>query len=132
MAWGAKSGEGNAVRGGAGVLSFIGGEVIINGNVKASGDMHLDGTVEGDLACGTLMLGASGRVVGNITADRATIAGTVEGTVGAKDLVIEKTARITGDVSYSAISIETGAKVDGRLSQRGPATGELKLVSAGE
>jgi cytoskeletal protein CcmA (bactofilin family) len=132
MAWGAKSGEGNPVRNGSGVLSFIGGEVTITGNVKAVGDMHLDGTIEGDLTCGSLMLGASGRVVGNIAAERATIAGTVEGTVSAKDLLVEKSARISGDVSYTSISIETGAKVDGRLAQRGAAAGELKLVSAGE
>jgi cytoskeletal protein CcmA (bactofilin family) len=132
MAWGAKSGEGSSARSGSSTMSFIGGEVTITGNVKASGDMHVDGVIEGDLTCGSLMLGASGRVVGNISAERATIAGAVEGTVSAKELMIEKSARISGDVAYAAISIETGAKVDGRLAQRGAATGELKLVAAGE
>lgn len=133
MAWGAKSGDSTAsVRSGNSALSFIGGEVTITGNIKAGGDMHIDGAVEGDLACATLMLGASGRVTGNIVADRATIAGSVDGTVSAKELTVEKTARISGDVSYANIAIENGARVDGRLAQRGAAGGDLKLVAAGE
>ena len=96
-----------------------------------SGDIHLDGDVQGDIACGSLTLGAQGCVKGNVSAQRATIAGAVEGTVVATELVIEKTARIQGDVAYESISIETGARVDGRLSQKGPPAGELKLVSAG-
>ncbi len=131
MAWGAKTGDAAAARG-SGVLSFLGGEVSITGNVKASGDMHVDGTIAGDNACGSLKLGANGRVKGNIIAEKATVAGTVEGTVTARDLIVEKSARITGDVSYASISIETGAKVEGRLSQPSPAAGELKLVATGE
>ncbi len=112
-------------------MSFVGNEVTISGNIKADGDMHVDGTIEGDLACGTLTLGGSGRVKGNIAADRATIAGTVEGTIAANDLTIEKSARVSGDLAYGNLSVEGGAKIDGKLQQRGgqPA-GELKLVAS--
>lgn len=131
MAWGSKGNDGgNVAASSGGALSFIGGEVIINGNVSGQGDLHLDGTIEGDVGCKTLILGAAGRIKGNIIADRATIAGTVEGIVNATTLTVEKSARITGDLSYQALSIEPGAQVDGRLSQRGNAAGELKLVSA--
>jgi cytoskeletal protein CcmA (bactofilin family) len=132
MAWGGKNGEAGPARG-SGSLSFIGNEVTITGNVQASGDMHVDGTIDGDLACGTLTLGESGRVKGNISAERATLAGTVEGTVSAGELIVEKAARISGDVSYANISVEAGAKIDGRLSQRGAtSSGDLKLVATGD
>jgi cytoskeletal protein CcmA (bactofilin family) len=132
MAWGNKGNEGSSVSASGGALSFIGGEVVINGNLSGQGDLHLDGTVEGDVGCKTLILGAAGRIRGNINAERATIAGTVEGTVSATTLTIEKSARISGDLSYQALSIEPGAQVDGRLAQRSGAgaSGELKLVSA--
>jgi cytoskeletal protein CcmA (bactofilin family) len=131
MAWGSKgSDNGSVAASSGGALSFIGGEVIINGNVSGQGDLHLDGTIEGDVGCKTLILGAAGRIKGNISADRATIAGTVEGIVSATTLTVEKSARITGDLSYQSLSIEPGAQVDGRLSQRGGGAGELKLVSA--
>jgi cytoskeletal protein CcmA (bactofilin family) len=128
MAWGIKSDTAPRTGGG---MSFVGAEVSITGNISASGDIHLDGAVQGDIACASLTIGASGQVKGNVLAQRATIAGAVEGSVVATELVIEKSARIAGDVSYESISIETGARVDGRLSQKASQSGELKLVSAG-
>lgn len=104
--------------GSSGKLSFIGGEVTLTGNLSGQGDLHLDGAVEGDINCNTLILGQSGRVKGNVVADKATLGGTVGGTVNAKTLVIEKSAKINGDLTYENITIETGASVDGRLSKR--------------
>jgi len=126
MAWGNKAGDGSA-RAASGTLSFIGSEVTITGNVTATGDMHVDGHVDGDLTCGMLTLGSSGRVTGNITARKATLAGVVEGAIAVADLAVEKTAKLNGDVSYENLAIENGARVDGRLTQRG-ASSELKLV----
>lgn len=129
MAWGSKSGDGASRTGGS--MSFIGSELSITGNISGAGDVHLDGVVQGDVSCGTLTIGASGQVNGNVAAQRATVAGTIEGSVVATELVVEKSARISGDVSYESISIENGARVDGRLSQKAAPSGELKLVSAG-
>jgi cytoskeletal protein CcmA (bactofilin family) len=113
----------------SGSLSFIGAEVVISGNVNAAGDIHLDGAIEGDLSCTTLILGPSGRVTGHVTAEKATLAGTIDGTVTARDLALERTAMITGDLAYENVSIETGAKVDGRVSHRPTMdSSTLKLV----
>jgi len=140
MAWGTRTDElpqHTGGGGGSGALSFIGGEVTVTGNVSGQGDLHIDGGIEGDIACNALILGGSGRVKGNITAEKATLAGTVSGTVSARTLVIEKGARITGDLAYETITIETGAEVDGRLTKRAsaaervPAEG-LKLVAENE
>lgn len=111
--------------------SSIRSDISITGNLKASGELQLDGEVTGDVSCDNFTLGASGRIKGNVTAQSATIAGTVEGMVTATDLTIEKSARVLGDVAYESISIETGARVDGRLSQKMPIPGELKLVNSG-
>lgn len=129
MAWGGKSGEGAGKQGGT--LSFIGSEVTISGNVGGNGDLHLDGAVEGDIRCNNLILGPGGRIKGNISAETATLAGTVGGTVSARTLIVEKTAKINGDLSYESVSIENGAQVDGRLTQRG-GEGQLKLVAGHE
>ena len=42
----------------------------------------------------------------------------IRGTITARELVILKTARIEGDVHYDALTIEQGARVDGRLTPR--------------
>jgi cytoskeletal protein CcmA (bactofilin family) len=130
MAWGNKGGD-TPVSGARGnALSFLGSEVSVKGNISGQGDLHIDGTIEGDVECATLILGASGLIKGNVNAGRATIGGQVEGTVSATELLVEKSARINGDLSYQSVSIETGAQVDGRLSQRPQPGGELKLVAA--
>ena len=132
MAWGGKTGEGANTSGKSGTLSFIGSEVTISGNIFGNGDIHLDGAVEGDIHCASLILGLASRIKGNITAERATLAGMVSGTVNAGTLIVEKSARISGDLSYENVSIEPGAQVDGRLTQRGSNEAQLKLVAGGE
>ena len=120
-----------AVRSGGGTLSFLGAEVTITGNIGGQGNLHIDGRVDGDVSCASLIIGNSGQVNGNITADDAKIAGTVTGTVAAKVLTIEASARITGDLSYDSVSVETGAQVDGRVKRltRDEPAG-LKLIAS--
>lgn len=136
MAWGSKdNGPGTAAaptaKRGSGTLSYIGAEVTVTGNISGSGDIHLDGSVDGDVGCNTLILGSGGRVRGNIVAEKATLGGSVDGTVSAASLTVEKSARIAGDLSYDMISIENGAQVDGRMMRRNAAkdTSGLTLVS---
>lgn len=125
-----------AVSGGAkgATFSVIGGDVLITGDIKATVDLHIDGRVQGDVACATLVQGEGSHIVGSIQADHARLAGTVEGALTVKTLVIEARARITGDVSYESLSMAIGAEVDGRLTHiNAAATPQgLKLVTAGE
>ena len=127
-----KTEGGSAVsRSGSGSLSFIGREVTITGNIGGSGNLHIDGTVEGDVAAASLILGEEGQVRGNIVADSAQISGTVDGTVAAKSLVIEATARINGDLSYDAVSVASGAQVEGRVKRlTRDAEPALKLIAS--
>jgi cytoskeletal protein CcmA (bactofilin family) len=120
-----------ATRSGSGTLSFLGAEVTITGNIGGEGNLHIDGRVDGDVSCTSLIVGNSGQVNGNITADDAKIAGSINGTVAAKVLTIEASARITGDLSYDSVSVETGAQVDGRVKRltRDEPAG-LKLIAS--
>lgn len=120
-----------AARSGNGTLSFLGAEVTVTGNIGGQGNLHIDGRVDGDVSCTSLIVGNSGQVNGNITADSAKIAGSINGTVAAKVLTIEASARITGDLSYDSVSVETGAQVDGRVKRLSREdTGGLKLIAS--
>ncbi len=120
-----------AGRSGSGALSFLGAEVTVTGNIGGQGNLHIDGRVDGDVSCASLIVGTSGQVNGNITADDARIAGSINGTVAAKVLTIDASARITGDLSYDMVSVETGAQVDGRVKRltRDEPAG-LKLIAS--
>lgn len=99
-------------------FSVIGSDVAIKGDISASTELHIDGTVEGDIACASLVQGERSVVIGSIVAESMRLAGQVRGTIAAKELVILKTARIEGDVHYDALTIEQGAQVTGRFSPR--------------
>ncbi|MEO6040765.1 MAG: polymer-forming cytoskeletal protein [Croceibacterium sp.] len=97
-------------------FSVIGNDVIIRGNVEASADLHIDGTIEGDIVCASLVQGESSRVEGAISADTARLSGTVKGTITVRELVVLRNARIEGDVHYESLTIEQGANVTGRFA----------------
>ena len=109
-------------------FSVLGADTLVKGNVTASIDLHIDGRIEGDVACAALMQGESSEIVGAITADTARLHGRVRGTVTAGALLIGKSARIEGDVCYDTLTIEQGALVEGRLSQRNQ---EPRLLTQG-
>lgn len=112
-------------------FSLIGGDVTINGNLSASVDLHVDGAIEGDISCASLVQGPDSRITGHVTAQTARLAGLVDGSITAQELVVESSARITGDISYASITIEAGSRIDGRFTHRdkdAPAA-ELKLIA---
>ncbi|MDG6079498.1 polymer-forming cytoskeletal protein [Erythrobacter litoralis] len=121
-------------------FSVLGSDLSITGDIKASADLHIDGNVDGDIACSNLVQGETSTVSGSVEAENARLAGTVRGSITARELVILKTAKITGDVFYDALTIEQGAQVEGRFAHRESKasdqkatapTGKPELVAAG-
>src|SRR5690348_16798743 len=104
------------VANGGSTFSVIGADVVIKGDISATADLHVDGTVEGDIACSSLVQGESSRLEGAIEAATARLAGRVRGTINVRELVILKSAVIEGDVRYDALTIEQGAQVEGRFA----------------
>jgi len=96
--------------------SIVGSDVHIEGNVKTVGELQLDGSITGDLACGSLVMGESGTVDGTIAAETVTVRGTVKGEIRAKSVRLEKSAVVEGDVYHESLSVEAGAKLTGRFS----------------
>jgi cytoskeletal protein CcmA (bactofilin family) len=117
----------------AATFSVLGADIAIRGDISASADLHIDGKVEGDIACAALVQGESSEITGAVTAETARLAGRVRGTISARELVILKSARIDGDVHYDALTIEQGAQVEGRLTPRAavkPESSEAHLILA--
>lgn len=110
-------------------FSLIGGDVVVTGNISATVDLHVDGRIEGDVSCATLVQGSDSTIKGNVTAKVARVAGTVEGSIDADELIVERSARIVGDCSYGSLKIEVGANVAGRFNPKTPAPAQLKVVT---
>lgn len=97
------------------IFSVIGADIVVTGNIEASVDLHIDGRVEGDVRCKTLILGEASTIMGNVSADRVRAAGAVTGSIETNDLAIEASARVSGDLLYERIRVTNGAQIDGSL-----------------
>ena len=104
-------------------FSVIGADVTITGDISASTELHVDGRIEGDIACASLVQGEGSVLKGAIAAESARLAGTLNGSISARELVVLKSAHIYGDVHYEALTIEQGAVVEGKFAPKGMAQG---------
>jgi cytoskeletal protein CcmA (bactofilin family) len=111
-------------------FSVLGGDVVVTGNILATVDLHLDGQVDGDISCASLVQGKDSVIRGAVTAEVARLAGTIEGSISVRDLVIQASARITGDVTYESLTIEQGSQVNGRFSPRSANAPKVELVAS--
>lgn len=97
--------------------SIIADGMRVVGEISGTGDVQVDGTLEGDIRAGSLTVGPSGKIVGEISAERVSISGTVTGRVRARIVSLSKTARVRGDIAHESLSIEAGALFEGLVTR---------------
>ena len=97
-------------------INIITNGTIIKGDITATGDFRLDGTLEGSIQLnGKLVVGDTGVVNGNILCMNANIIGTVNGNLSVKELLsLHSTACVKGDILINKLSIEPGAVFTGK------------------
>lgn len=96
--------------------NFLSSDVEIKGNLKFNGELTFEGKIDGEIQTeGTLNLGDSASVNGNITAQTVIVRGKVNGNVTAKEKVEIKTkAELFGDIRASKLVIEEGVTYVGK------------------
>lgn len=98
--------------------SHVGAGVQIKGEVTGSEDLVADGRIEGPvrLTDGTLSIGETGSVKGDVTAKQVVVHGAVIGNVEGREKVeIRATGSIVGDIVTSRIVIDEGAQCKGSI-----------------
>lgn len=98
----------------AGVPSIISADVSMRGNINAGGEIQFDGTLEGDIKAGSLIVGEKASVKGEIVCENVTVRGRVEGGIRARTVSLASTAHINGDILHSSLSVESGAHFEGQ------------------
>src|SRR5262245_33461820 len=97
----------------ASVPSIISPDLRINGDMVCSGDIQIDGWVEGDIHGRNAAVGEGATVHGAVQAENVRICGIVNGQIRADNVTLEKSARVTGDILHKSLSIEQGAFLEG-------------------
>ncbi len=97
------------------VVNQIKSGTLIEGIIKASGDIRIDGTLKGTLHTeGKLVIGTSGQIDGEITCQNAEIHGTVNGKITVNELLsLKASCKLLGDIVVGRLSIEPGAQFSG-------------------
>ena len=108
----------------SGIDTVIGSQTHVEGDVRFSGGLHIDGTVKGNLVAepGTetvLTVSEKGRIEGDVRVPNLILNGAVQGDVHASERVeLASHARVTGNVYYNLIEMAMGAEVNGNLVHR--------------
>ena len=99
------------------VPSIISADLKIIGDLHSSGDLQIDGAVEGDISSRSLTIGESAVVRGSLAAETVRVYGSVFGEVKANSVTLAKTAKVEGDIMHQSLSMEAGAELIGKLSR---------------
>jgi cytoskeletal protein CcmA (bactofilin family) len=92
-------------------INLIGNGTLINGDIQSTGDVRIDGTLNGNINLnGRLVIGPHGKIEGNVTCQNADISGEIKGKVQVGEmLTLKASAKVLGDIVTGKISIEPGA-----------------------
>lgn len=105
--------------------NIIGKDTVIEGTLRSSGNVHVSGTVNGNIEVqGRTVVMPDGRVDGEVNSTTAEIGGRVHGQVAVKErLVLKATAVVEGDIRTGKLVIEDGATFTGRCDMGGTGGG---------
>ena len=112
------------------IASIIANGVKITGTIEADGaELQVDGEIEGNVRGGSLTVGDTGMVKGDMVSESVTVHGRVEGSVRARKVMLARNAHVLGDIVHQSLSVEMGAVFEGQcrylqdpLCQSGPGT----------
>src|SRR5215203_1966175 len=91
----------------------------IVGSVTAEGLVEVNGQIEGELHCTSLVIAREAHVTGTVAAERVVVDGKVEGPIQGGEVVLKSQAHVVGDIHHQSLTIERGAYFDGRSIQVG-------------
>ena len=98
--------------------STLSADLMIKGNVKTTGDIIVQGTVEGDIRAHLLTVGEGATVKGEVVADDIVVNGRVVGRVRGLKVRLTSTAQVEGDIIHKTIAIESGAHFEGSVQRQ--------------
>lgn len=120
---------GNGGGGDRSMPSIISRDMRVVGNLETPGEVHVEGTVDGDITCAKLTIGATGSVNGHILATTVRVHGRVQGEINAEEVFILNGSTVQGDVVQLLLEIAPGASFEGAIRRRTPPAPQAMLAA---
>src|SRR5271154_4723511 len=97
------------------MTSIIANGVRIKGAIEADGaELQVDGEIEGNVRGGSITIGDTGLVKGDVIAESFLVNGRVEGSLRARRVQLAKNAHVQGDITHQSLAVEMGAVFEGQ------------------
>ncbi|MBV6635084.1 MAG: polymer-forming cytoskeletal protein [Mameliella sp.] len=90
------------------------------GDLTIPGHFELVGHADGRIRADGITIEAGGSAVGELRADRIVVTGKFEGQILGGDVKLSAGAQVSGEISYTTLTIESGANVNCSFSRVGP------------
>ena len=92
------------------IETVVGPTANFKGSVQSDGGLRIDGVFEGEIQiAGNLIVGESGKVIADITAQNVSVAGAIKGSIKSSGrLEILSSGRVWGDISVASFLIDEG------------------------
>ena len=98
--------------------SLLSSDLTIKGNVVSTGDIQIEGNIEGDVRAHLLTVGESATIRGEVVADDVVVNGRVIGRVRGLKIRLTASAKVEGDIVHKTIAIESGAHFEGSVQRQ--------------
>jgi cytoskeletal protein CcmA (bactofilin family) len=98
--------------------SVLSSDLTIEGNIKTTGDIQVEGTIKGDIRAHLLTVGEGATIHGECIADDVVVNGRIVGRVRGLKVRLTSTARVEGDIIHKTIAIESGAHFEGSVQRK--------------
>lgn len=96
--------------------SVLAADLRITGEISSTGQVEILGEVDGNITAAGVVLGAEGRLSGQISAETVEVKGRLDGKVTSGEFVLRSTAQVAADILYKTLIVDSGAQVEGRFS----------------
>jgi cytoskeletal protein CcmA (bactofilin family) len=93
--------------------SIISADLIVQGTLTSTGDIQIDGRVEGDVRSSGLVIGDKAFIQGEVYAEDVTVRGRIQGGIRARKVLLCTTCHVEGNILHEAFAVEAGAFFEG-------------------
>ena len=99
--------------------TIVGDGTRIAGKVSVKGTIRVDGIVEGDVEADWVVVGETGKILGNTRTRGMVVGGSVEGNIEATETVeLREKATMVGEIHTPKLGVSEGAVFDGRARMK--------------
>jgi cytoskeletal protein CcmA (bactofilin family) len=112
------------------VPSIIGEDLTIIGNIASKGEIQIDGEIQGDIRCSSLLLSDKAQVTGSVVAEDIVVRGHVVGSIRGLRITLQAPSHVEGDIFHQSLAIEQGAYFEGKSRRSDNPLDEIKTPGA--